>query len=151
MKKKIVIVVIAIAVIFVIVKIVIPNEKKLLARDIKSLKNAVEKEDKISILRYIDEDYNDSYNATSQKFVNVIDGFFTQVESIKIIMSGMKIWIDSTDSEKTIFASCSLGLRIFAQYEGEKVLVFGGVIKPEPVRAYFKKSDGYYKINHAEY
>jgi hypothetical protein len=49
------------------------------------------------------------------------------------------------------FASCSLGLRVLARYEGERVLVFGGVVHPTPVRAFFRKAGKNYILYHAIY
>lgn len=151
MKAKIVIFVIVIIAIFVIIKLIIPGEKDLVARDIRSLKNAVEKEDKNGVFKYLDENYEDRNHMTYEQLVNAIDDFFSHADSIKIFMSGIKVWIDSIDSEKNIFASCSLRLKILAHYEGEKTLVFGGVFKPAPVRASFKKSGEHYRLYYAAY
>ena len=149
--KKIIIIIAIIIAMFVIIKVFLPNEKKLVARDITSLKNAVEREDKMSIFEYLDDSYMDKHNITYEQMVNAIDEFFLQVDSIQIFMSGMKVWIDSTDSGNCIFASCSLGLKVLANLEGEKVFAFGGVLKPSPVRAWFKKTDKHYRIYYAEY
>ncbi|KPJ74396.1 hypothetical protein AMJ52_00665 [candidate division TA06 bacterium DG_78] len=149
--KKIIIIIAIMIVTFLIIKVFLPNEKNLVARDIKSLKNAVEREDKMSILEYLDESYMDKHNITYEHMVNAIDEFFLQVDSIQIFRSGMKISIDSVDGENNTYASCSLGLKILANLEGEKVLVYGGVFKPSPVRAWFKKIDRYYRVYYAEY
>ena len=149
--KKIIIVIAIIIVVLVIIKVFLPNEKKLVARDIMSLKKAVEREDKTGILEYLDDSYRDKHNITYEQMVNAIDEFFLQVDSIQIFMSGMKISIDSIDDQNNRYASCSLELKILATIEGEKVLVYGGVFKPEPVRALFKKSDKHYRIYYAEY
>lgn len=116
-----------------------------------ALKNAVEREDKMSILEYLDDSYMDKHNIMYEQMVNAIDEFFLQVDSIQIFMSGMKISIDSVDGKNNTYASCSLGLKILANLGGEKVLVFGGIFKPEPVRASFKKIDKHYRIYYAEY
>jgi uncharacterized membrane protein YvbJ len=149
--KKIVTIITIIIIMFIIIKVFLPDEKNLVARDITSLKNAVEREDKIGILEYLDDSYIDKHDVTYEQMVNAIDEFFLQIDSIQIFMSGMKISIDSVDDENNTYASCSLGLKILANLEGEKVLVYGGVFKPEPVRASFKKIDKHYRIYYAEY
>lgn len=151
MKKRIILIVIAIIIAVFIIKMLIPTEKGRVKKDLKSLENAFEKQNKTELLKYIDETYKDRNNMTYEQLVMAIDNFFGQVESIKVSMSGIKINIDSTNNQNTIFASCSSGLKILAQYEGDKVLIFGGVIKPAPVRAYFKKSDKHYRVYYAEY
>jgi hypothetical protein len=115
-----------------------------------SLRNAVEKENKIEMLKYLDRSYEDMYGMIYEEFVTTVDNFFEQFDTIKVSMSGLEINIDSTKAN-VIFASCSLGLKVFAKYEGDKVIVFGGVIKPSPVRAFLKKSNKHYKIYRAEY
>jgi uncharacterized membrane protein YvbJ len=151
MKKKIVFAIIVIIVIFVIITFLLPNEKNLLMRDITSLKNAVEKEDKKSVLVYLDEHYIDRHNVTYEQLITTMDEFFSHVDSIQIFMSGMKVWIDSTDSENCVYASCSLGLRVLVNLEGEKAFAFGSMLKPSPVRAWFIKVDTHYRIYCAEY
>lgn len=148
--KKILLIPIAIIIITVIIRL-IPTEKDYFKKDITSLKTAVEREDKITVLLYVDELYLDRYNTTYDELMRSMNDFFATFDSIRVVMSGLKVKIDSTDKEKTIFASCSLGLKVFARYEGERVLVFGGIIKPDPVRAFFKKSGEHYRIYTAEY
>jgi uncharacterized membrane protein YvbJ len=149
--KKIIIIVAIVIVTSIIITVFLPNEKKLVARDIRSLKNAVEKEDRIGILEYLDESYMDKHSIAYEQLVSAIDEFFAQVDSIQIFMSGMKISIDSVDDDNNTYASCSLGLRVLANLEGEKSIVFGGIFQPEPVRASFKKRDKHYRIYYAEY
>jgi uncharacterized membrane protein YvbJ len=149
--KKIIIIIAIIVVIFIVIKLFSADEKSLVVRDITSLKNAVEREDRVGILEYIDDSYMDNHRVTYEQLVNAIDEFFVQVDSIQIFMNALKISIDSIDIENNTYASCSLGLKILANLEGEKVLVYGGVFKPEPVRASFKKIDKHYRIYYAEY
>lgn len=148
--KKITLIIIGVVIGIIIVKL-IPNEKDRLKRNIYSLRDAVEREEKTVVLQYIDEAYLDPYNTAYEELITSIDDFFRAFDSIRVVMSGLKVKIDSTDAQKTVFASCSLGLRVFARYEGERVLVFGGIIKPDPIRAYFKKSEEHYRIYAAEY
>ncbi len=140
-----------IAVIVFMIIILLPNERKLLLRDINSLKESVEKEDKIKVLRYISDDYLDGHGVDFKGLTSIIDEFFKNADSINILMSGLKVKIDSINRHKTIFAQCSLGLRVIAKYEEEKILVFGGVIQPGSVFGYFKKKDGVYKLYSARY
>lgn len=151
MKKKIILIVTAIIIAIFIIKTFIPTEKDCVKKSIESLKNAVEKKNKIETLKYIDETYKDKNNMTSEQLINIIDEFSAQCDSIKISISNLKINIDSTGAQNTIFASCSLGLKIFARQAGDRILVFGGIIKPAPVRAYFKKCGDHYKVYYAEY
>jgi hypothetical protein len=148
--KKIVPIVIALVVIILIWQ-VYPTEKKRLKRDISALKEAVEKENAERVMEYIDPLYVDMSGMVHSELVESISEFFAQVDSIRVQMSGVKMSIDSTDKDNTIFASCSLGLRVVARYEGDRVLAFGGIIKPSPVKAYFRNSDQHYKVYKAEY
>lgn len=150
MKKKLVGLAIVVVIIVVVIKS-IPNEKKRLANDIKSLAKAVEKEDKNSVLEYLDNNYKDKNGLTRENLIKTIDDFFNEVDSINISISGMKIKIDSINSTKSIFATCSLGLKVFAKYGTDKVIVFGSIIHPASVRGYFKKSSEVYKLYSAEY
>ena len=154
MKKKIIFIIIGVVVITIALIILLPTEKKRLKNDIKAFSDAVEKENKAEALKYIDVSYLDRRKTTYEMFANNMDNIFNQFDSMNVIISGLKIEIDSIDDNKTIYASCSLGLKIFAKYEGDRALVFGGIIRPESVKAYFKKSDKkdeHYKVYHAEY
>jgi hypothetical protein len=148
--KKIVPVVIVLVVVVLIWQLY-PTETKKLKRDILILKQAVEKENTERVMELIDPLYIDMSGMVYSELVGSISQFFAQVDSIRVQMSGMRLSIDSTDKDNTIFASCSLGLRVVARYEGERVLAFGGIIKPGPVKAYFRKSDQHYKVYKAEY
>jgi len=151
MKKKIILILIAIIIVIFVLKSLILSEEDRVKKDINSLKNSVEKEDKMGVLKYINGGYLDKNNITYEELITTMDELFEQADSIKILMSRMKIRIDSVNKVETIFASCSLGLKVFAKYEGEKVMVFGSIIKPRSARAYFKKSGEHYKIYSAEY
>ena len=148
--KKIVPVVIVLVVVILIWQLY-PTETKKLKRDILILKKAVEKENTERVMELIDPLYIDMSGMVYSELVGSISQFFAQVDSIRVQMSGMKLSFDSTVKDNTIFASCSFGLRVVARYEGERVLAFGGIIKPGPVKAYFRKSDQYYKVYKAEY
>jgi hypothetical protein len=88
---------------------------------------------------------------TYDEIMELIKQFLAEVDSIKVQMSGMKLNIDSTGNGDVVFASCSLGLRVLARFEGERVLAFGGIVHPASVRAFFKKSDGMYRAYYAQY
>lgn len=150
MKKEIIILATIIVITGLVIKS-IPNEKKRLANDIKLLKKAVEKEDKIGTLLYLDSAYKDKRGVNYENLTATIDDFFKDFDAIKISMNNIKIKIDSITSAKTTFATCSLGLKVFAQYGTDKVIVFGSVIHPTSVRAYFKKNTFRYKLYSAEY
>jgi hypothetical protein len=61
------------------------------------------------------------------------------------------VYIDSTSSTGTIFARCSLGLKVSGRYQETPVLFFGGIIKPSPVKAWFKKAENLYQVYDADY
>jgi len=142
--------IILIVIIFIVIKL-LPDEKKRVINDINNLKNAVEKENKIAILNYIDEDYFDAHNLDYKNLIKVIEEFLNTSDSIDIVISGLKVKIDSVVEHKTFYASCSLGLRVIARYENEKVLVYGGVIQPASVKAYFRKQKDIYRVYSAKY
>jgi len=149
--KKIIVFLVFFALIVIIFsKFFLFNEKNRLAVDINRLKNAVERENKTQVLIYLDETYHDQNDMTYQELINTIDDLFEAGDSIKILLSGMKIKIDST-TNNNIFASCSLGIKVFAKYEGENTILFGGIIKPASARGYFKKSGSHYRLYSAEY
>ncbi|KPK62579.1 hypothetical protein AMJ83_10455 [candidate division WOR_3 bacterium SM23_42] len=142
---------IAIIVLVIMVWKLIPTEKRKLEKDILNIRKAFENENAQQVVQYIDPAYQDLSGRTHEEITQVIAQFFTEVDSIRVQMSGLKLSIDSTDEDNVTFASCSLGIRVLARYEGEKVLAFGGVVRPGPVRAFFRKTADRYRIYHAEY
>jgi hypothetical protein len=149
--KKAVWLILVVVVVVIIVWLWYPTEKRKLKSDILSMKKAVEVEYMDMIMEYIDLQYLDEKNLTHDEIVAVITQFFAEVDSIRVQMGGMELNIDSTGKEKTVFASCSLGVRVLARYEGERVLAYGGLVKPGTVRARFRRTDSKYKIYYAEY
>ncbi len=150
MKKKLGLVLILLVVLVLVLIRFIPNEKNRLINDIKKMKNAVEKENRQDLLQYIDPAYQNQQGAAYQDIVTIIDGLFSDYDSIEVRMKDLKVNIDST-KDGTFFGSCSLGLRVFVQYQGELMLVYGGAIQPAPVRGYFKKTDKHYRLYSATY
>ncbi|MGB7054932.1 MAG: hypothetical protein WBE28_06405 [bacterium] len=148
--KKILVVVTIIAVIIVIWQLY-PTEKKKLKGDIRDLEKYFETENVAEVFGYIDPLYEDLSGMTYNEITQAIGQFFAQVDSINVQMSGLKLNIDSVTEENVILASCSLGLRVLARYEGERVLAFGGIVHPAPIRAWFRKSDGKYRVYYAQY
>ena len=128
-----------------------PTEKRKVKSDITELRKAVENEDVEKITNYIDPQYQDASGMAYDEIMELIKQFLAEVDSIKVQMSGMKLDIDSTGNGDVVFASCSLGLRVLARFEGERVLAFGGIVHPASVRAFFKKSDGMYRVYYAQY
>ena len=151
MKKIIILIIIFVVILIYIVIKCRPNEKTRVKNDLKAFAAAVEKEDKSKMLLYIDRSYTDNHSHEYEQFVSNIDNLFDIADSIRIHMTGIKIMIDSTDAQNTVYASCSLGLKIFARYQGDRALVFGGLVKPNPVRAYFKKTSDVYRVYAAVY
>jgi hypothetical protein len=148
--KKILVVVGIVVVIFIVWQ-VYPTEEKRLRRDINTLKNTFENEDAKGVAGYIDTSYQDFGGFTYVEITETIERFFSEVDSVNVQMRGLELNIDSVTEENVIFASCSLGLRVLARYEGERVLAFGGIVKPSPVKAYFRKSGQHYRVYKASY
>ncbi len=154
MKKKLLIIAIVIVIALYIMIKSMPNEEARIKQDINAFAAAVEQENKRDVLLYIDEMYIDNHGMDYEVFVNDLANLFNTADSIRVKITGLKINIDSTNAQNVIFASCSLGLKIFARYQGDRVLIFGGLVRPNPVRALFKKtaeSGNHYKIYTAEY
>lgn len=128
-----------------------PTEKCKFKRDIVRLERAAEAENADEIVNYIHPSYQDSSGMTYDEMLRVFTEFFSQVDSINIQMSGLKLSIDSLDKDHATLASCSLGLRVLARYEGERVLIFGGIVHPASVRAFFRKTGKNYMLYLAEY
>lgn len=149
-QKIILIILISILIVFIIKKL-LPDEKINLIKDIKRLKEAVESEDERMVFNYLDTDYLDQHNLDFEGLKSKIAEFFNVADSINIMISGLKVWIDSLTTNNYVYAHCSLGIRVIARYENERVLVFGGVIQPATVKGYFRKQKNYYKIYWAEY
>ncbi len=138
-------------ILIVIILRLLPDEKNILRRDIKAFKKAVEQEDRTAIFQYIDPYYEDEQGLDYEHLIAIIDGLLGNGDSLNIMLSGLRVKIDSVVEPKIIYASCSLGLRVIAKYENEKVLVYGGVIQPGSVRAYFRKQKDYYRVYRAKY
>lgn len=149
MKK--ILVVTGIVIMIIVIWKLYPTEEKRLRRDINTLKKTFENEDAKGVTGYIDTSYQDLGGLTYGEITETIERFFSEVDSIRVQMSGLELNIDSVTEENVIFASCSLGLRILARYEGERVLAFGGIVKPSPVKAYLRKSGQQYKVYKASY
>ena len=140
-----------IIVIVVFVWQVYPTEERRLKQDIKALARAFEAENTDEVLEHLDQTYQDIGGMSYEDLTQAIMQFFSRVDSIKVQMSGLKPSIDSTIERNEVFASCSLGLRVMARFEGERVLVFGGIVHPASVRAFLRKSDGKYRVYYAQY
>jgi hypothetical protein len=148
--KKILFIV-SIIVIIIVFWQLYPTEKRQLRKDIGNLEKQFEKENVAEVIEYIDPLYEDISGMTRDEMGQVIEQFFGQVDSINIQISGLKLYIDSVSEDDVIFASCSLGLKVLARYEGERVLAFGGIVHPASVRAWFRKSAGKYRAYYALY
>ncbi|MBE0433746.1 hypothetical protein IBX73_09830 [candidate division WOR-3 bacterium] len=149
--KKAIWLVIAGLLIAALVWVLYPTEQRKLKSEIGSLRRAVERESTDEVIKRIDPAYEDAHGLTHAGLVPVIEQFFAGVDSINVQMSGLKVTIDSVGRDKTIFASCSLGVRLLARFEGERVLAFGGIVRPGTVRAWFHKTGPEYLIYRAEY
>ncbi len=149
--KKIVSIVLAAVIVAALVWIFFPTEKKKLRSDIRAIERALENESADDLVGFLDLEYLDTNSMTRDDLVGVVRNFFAQVDSIRVQTSGLKVSIDSTVKGQGIFAQCSLGVRVLARYEGERVLAFGGIVQPSPVRARFRKTEGKYKVYYAEY
>ena len=152
--KKILIaaaIIIVIICVYFVIQALTLSEAERAAKHIQALAAAVEQEQRAVALNYIDSTYVDQRNMNYAQFVATIDDFFTSLNSISIQMHNLEVAIDSVHADTAFFASCSLGLRVTARHEEDRVLVFGGLVKPTPVRAYLKRTDTYYKLYDAQY
>lgn len=151
--KKICLIAIGILLVIIIIITLWPSEQKRLKYDINALSQAIEKEELKIALNYINPTYQDKNGMDYTTFVQRIEQLFRECDSITVKISGLKVGIDSVNAQKTFFAHCSLGLKVFARYQGDKTLIFGGILKPAPVRAWFKKTkiSKYYQVIHAHY
>ena len=152
MKKKIILITLFLLVFIVTMFFLLsPKEKSRIKREIISLKSAVEHKNADAALQYISTDYQDIHQNDYESFTYSIRRLIDDFDSIKIVMTGIKIKVDSVNSSNTVFAECSMGLKIFARYQGDRTLVYGGVIKPSPVKAFLKRSGETYQIYKAWY
>ena len=151
MKKTIFLVILTVILCILVVHLLPPSEKTQVKNDIEALKDAVEEKDTVTTFSYIDESYYDKNFTKPEELKEGIRDFFTSYDSINIGLSNIKVTIDSIGVQKTIFANCNMGLKVFAQYEGGTAILYGDIVKPAPVRVYLKKSGRQYKIYYVEY
>ena len=128
-----------------------PTEARKLRAEIRSLRRAVERESAPEVMARIDPAYADVHGLDRDGIAAVIEQFFAGVDSVSVQLSGLKVRVDSVGRDRTVFASCSLGVRVLARFEGERVLAFGGIVRPGTVRAWFRKAGPGYRIFRAEY
>ncbi len=148
-KKILGIILLAVIATFIILRL-IPREEDRVKRDINAFKDSVEREDRALFIRFISPEFTDNHGSSSEAILGNIDNLFEQFDSISIVMTGLKVRIDSSTAS-TIFASCSLGLKVFARHQGDRVLLYGGVVKPAPVTAHLKKTTDRYTVYWAAY
>jgi len=148
-KKIVAAALLAIIAIVIIVRL-IPREEDRVKHDINTFKTAVEKEERQAVITFFDPGFTDNHAQTYEIIVNEVQNLFDQFDSISIAMTGMQVTIDSS-SAAGIFASCSLGLKVLARYRGDRVLLYGGVVRPAAVRAFLKKTGPRYIVYKAIY
>jgi hypothetical protein len=144
------IIIVTICVYFVIQALTL-NETERATKDIRALAAAVEHEQRDAVLNYVDSTYLDQRSVSYTQFFTMIDEFFASLHNINVQIHNLQVTIDSVHTDTAFFASCSLGLRVTARHEDDRVLVFGGLVKPSPVRAYLKRTGAYYKVYDAQY
>lgn len=137
--------------VYVIIQVLTISEQERATKHIKALAAAVENEQRDVVLDYIDSMYLDQRNMNYAQFVAMIDEFFSTLDHVNVQIHNLKVTVDSTQADTAFFASCSLGLRVTARHEEDRVLVFGGLVKPTPVYAYVKRTGAYYKLYDAKY
>ena len=151
MKKRIFLIALTIILCVAVIKLWPASEEERVKNDIEALKEAVEKKDTTLIFSYIDNSYMDKDFTNVEELETGINDFFAAFDSISILMGNIKVHIDSVDEQQIAYATCSFGLKVFAEYEGDKVILYGGIVKPAPAQVYLKKAEGHYKIYHAVY
>ncbi len=154
MMKKILIaaaIIIVIICVYFVIQALTLSEEERAEKHIKALAAAVEREQRDLVLNYIDSTYLDQRNMNYGQFISMIDEFFASLHDISVQIHNLEVTIDSVHADTAFFANCSLGLRVTAWHEEDRVLIFGGLVKPTPVRAYLKRTDTYYKLYDAEY
>ncbi len=150
-KKTLLFILFIIIFIVAVIFILSPNEKRRIRHDLNALKTAVESKNINEALLYVSRDYYDQHHNDFESFSYSLQHLVDNFDSIKVTLTGIKVTVDSVDSSKIVFAACSMGMKVFARYENEKTLLFGGIVKPASVKAYFKKSNRNYQIYHARY
>jgi hypothetical protein len=150
MKKYIIASVVIFAAAVAIAIINRPTEKKRVIGDLKRFADAVEWENRAATISYIDPMYRDSTGLVYPDLISLLIGLYADADSIHVNLSGFKVYIDSIH-DRQVWARCSLGVRVWANFGPDKALVFGGVVQPSPVLAYLKKSELTYRVYSAEY
>jgi hypothetical protein len=150
MKKYIIV---GIIIFFVVVLLTVkfaPTEKDKVARDIKALARNVQNESRAGTLLYLDPEYRDSTGLVYPDLISMLMNLYVEGDSIHVALSDMKVWIDSSRSERA-WARCSLDVKVWAKFGPDQALVFGGVIKGAPVMAYLRKNGETYRVYSAIY
>jgi len=151
MVKRIIIIIVSVVVVFLILMILLPTEKGRFKQDILAFKNALQQENIHEALLYISPEYQDGNGMVFQTFSGIIENLVSEFDDLDASMSGLTVFIDSTDEQGTFFAHCSLGLKLFARYQGERTLLYGGIVRPASVQAWFKKTAERYQVYKATY
>ena len=151
MVKRIIIISFAAFVLFLTLIILLPTEKGRFKQDIRAFKQAVEQENIPTALYYISPEYEDRKGMNFELFSQTIESITAEFNSLDVSISGLKVFIDSTDDQGTFFAHCSMGLKLFARYQGDRTLLYGGIVKPASVKAWFKKTAERYQVYDATY
>jgi len=150
MKKYVIIAVIVLIITVIILLKCAPTEKDKVARDIKALARNVQNESRAGTLLYLDPEYRDSTGLVYPDLISMLMNLYVEWDSIHVALSDMKVWIDSSRSERA-WARCSLGVKVWAKFGPDQALVFGGVIKGAPVMAYLRKNGETYRVYSAIY
>jgi hypothetical protein len=148
-KKILIAALVAIIAVIIIVRS-IPREEDRVKRDINAFKTAVENKERQAVIDFFDPGFTDNHTQTYEIVAHEVQNLFDQFDSISIAMTGLQVTIDSS-AAGIIFASCSLGLKVFARYGTDRVILYGGVIRPAAVRAFLRKTGSRYTVYKAIY
>lgn len=104
-------------------------------------KNAFEQESVERVMAILSPDFTDSLGNDCQFIRQEIDQFFDSFDSIEISLKIASVRVLKSELGKT--SLCSLRVRVFACFEGEKGLIYGGVSPADVLIRLIKNDKGW--------
>lgn len=124
------------------------TEAQRIRRVVNDARRALEHEQSDALMRRLAPEFRDDHGNDRATIKSNVDNFFTEADSIEIIMRFGSVRIDQRAPRPG--ALCSLRVRIFAQVEGEKGVVLGG-IRPADVVLILVKNGREWVVSYAHY
>jgi len=167
LKKYLLLVVVIAVAFFLSRRFIFVTEADRIRRVVNHARRALEQEQSDALMHLLASDFQDHYGNDRGAIKSDIDNFFSQVDSIEVMMKigSVRInnldrhWVWNDSSGRDVGshidvvapgALCSLRVRIFGKVEGEKGIVLGG-IRPADVVLELVKNGTEWEVSYAQY